>query len=84
MSNLELMLRVLDKVKGGIDMNLLDFHAPDQIYHLDSCPAGLEGYSNQGFAWRYRIPNKLLFWATKTLLEYLAAIITPWIDLING
>ncbi len=84
MSNLELMLQVLDKAKGGIDMNLLAFCAPDQIYYLDSCPSGLRGYSNQGFAWRYRIPKKLLFWATNNLLEYLTAIITPWIDLING
>jgi hypothetical protein len=30
------------------------------------------------------VPNELLFCATKNLLEYLAAIISPWIDLING
>jgi hypothetical protein len=84
MSNLELMLRVLDKAKGGIDMNLLAFCASDQIYYSDSCPAGLRGYSNQGFAQWYHIPNKLLFRGTNNLLEYLAAIITLWINLING
>jgi hypothetical protein len=84
MSNLELMLQVLDKAKGGIDMNLLAVCAPDRIYYSDSCPAGLGGYSNQGFAWRYCIPDNLLFWATNNLLGYIAAIITPWINLING
>ncbi len=54
-SNSELMLQVLDKEKGGIDMNLLAFCAPDQIYYSDSCPVGLGGYSNQGFAWQYCI-----------------------------
>jgi hypothetical protein len=52
MSDLKLMLQVLDKAKGGIDMNLLAFCAPNQIYYTDSCPAGLGGYSVQGFAWR--------------------------------
>ncbi len=65
-------------------MNLLAFCAPDRICYLDSCPTGLGCYSNQVFAWRYCIPNKLLFWAMNNLLKYLAAIITPWIDLING
>jgi hypothetical protein len=32
----------------------------------------------------FKIPNDLLFRATNNLLEYLAAIITLWIDLING
>ncbi len=65
-------------------MNLLGFRSPDQIYYSDSCPAGLGGYRNQGFAWRFRIPNDLLFRASNNLLEFLAAIETPWINIING
>jgi hypothetical protein len=49
--DLELMQSILDKAKKGIDMNLLAFRLPDRIYYSDSCPAGLGGYSNQGFAW---------------------------------
>jgi hypothetical protein len=65
-------------------MNLLGFCSPNRIYYSDSCPAGLGGYSNQGFAWRFRIPNGLLFRASNNLLEFLAPIVTPWVDIING
>ncbi len=65
-------------------MNLLGFSSPDQIYYSDSCPAGLGGHSNQGFVWRFRIPENLLFRASNNLLEFLAAIVTPWVDIING
>ncbi len=64
-------------------MNLLTFRALDQIYYSDSCPASLGGYSNQGFAWRFKVPDELLFRAATNLLEYLVAIISSWIDLIN-
>jgi hypothetical protein len=77
------MQQILDEAQRGIDMNLLRFRAPGQIYYSDSCPAILSGYSNQGFAWRFKVPDKLLFHATNNLQEYLAAIISPWIDLIN-
>ena len=83
-NNLVLMLKTLDKAKGGIYMNSLGFHPSDRIYYLDSCPAGLGGYSNQGFAWCFRIPDNLLFRTSNNLLEFLAAIITPWIDILSG
>ncbi len=78
------MLEILDTAKGGIDMNLLGFCSPDRIYYLDSCPTGLSGYSNQGFAWRFRIPDDLLFRTSNNLLEFLVAIITLWIDIVGG
>ncbi len=83
-ADLVLMLKLIKKVKGGIDMNLLGFRSPDRIYYSDLCPAGLGSYSNQGFAWCFRIPDNLLFRASNNLLEFLAAIVTPWIDIING
>jgi hypothetical protein len=43
----------------------------------DSCPAGLEGYSHEGFAWRFYLPDDLKFRASNYLLEHLAAIISP-------
>ncbi len=58
-------------------MNLLAFRSPDRIYYLDSCPHGLGGYSDQGHAWQFKVPNKYLFRALDNLLEFLAAIITP-------
>ncbi len=65
-------------------MNLLGLRSPDRFYYSYSCPAGLGGYSNQGFAWRFRIPENLLFCVSNNLLEFLAAIIMPWIDIIGG
>jgi hypothetical protein len=59
MRDLELVQGILDKAKQGIDMNLLAFRLPDRIYYSDSCPAGLGGYSNQGHAWRFKVPDNL-------------------------
>jgi hypothetical protein len=81
--DLELMQGNLDKAKQGIDMNLLAFRLPDCIYYSDSCPAGLGGYSDQGHALRFKVPDDLQFRASNNLLKFLAAIITPWIDIIG-
>ena len=82
--DLELMQTILNKAKEEIDMNLLAFRSPNCIYYPDSCPAGLRGYSNQGNTWRFKLPDDLQFRALNNLLEFLAAIITPWIDIIKG
>ncbi len=63
-------------------MNSLAFRAPNRIYYSDSCPAGLGGYSDEGHAWCFQVPTNLQFRATNNLLEYLAAIITPWVDIL--
>ena len=82
--DLQLMLDFLEFGRKGIDLNIVAYLAPTHIYHSDSCPAGLGGYSNDGFAWRFQIPPNLQFRASNNLLEFLAAIITPWIDIIAG
>jgi hypothetical protein len=46
------------------------------------CLAGLGGYSNEGFAWRYYLPQYLKFRASNNLLKHIAGIITPWVDII--
>ena len=74
----------MDKAKKGIDMKLLAFRSPDRVYDSDSCPAGPGGYSDEGQAWRFKVPNKHIFKASSNLLEFLAAIISPWIDIISG
>jgi hypothetical protein len=51
---------------------------------LDSCPAGLGGYSDSGFAWHWYLLPHLHFQASNNLLEHLAAIIMPWVDIIRG
>ena len=53
------MLRFLDIAKKRIDMNLIALRKPTHVYPLDTCPYGLGGYSNKGFAWHFEIPADL-------------------------
>ena len=71
--DLELMLFFLEDAKEGIDMNLLVFRKPDKVYRSDSCPAGMGGYSCDGHAWRWYIPEHLKFRASNNLLEHLGS-----------
>ena len=80
--DLLLMLKFLDKAHVGIDMNLISYRRPTHVYRSDSCPFGLGGYSDEGFAWRFELPPNLRFRATNNLLEFMASIISPWIDII--
>ena len=59
--DLELMLFLLEEAHIGVDMKILVYRKPTRIYRSDSCPAGLGGYSSDGFAWRLYIPLWLKF-----------------------
>ena len=37
-----------------------------------------------GFAWRFEMPEDLLFWASNNLLEYIASMICLWVDTLAG
>ena len=63
---------------------MLMYRRPTHAYRSDSCPAGLSGYSDKGFAWKFYLPPKLPFRASNNLLEHITAIITPWINIIAG
>ncbi len=67
-----------------MDINTIAYLSPSHIYYSDSCPAGLVGFSRDGHAWRFSIPPTLRFRDSNNLLEFIAAIITPWIDIIAG
>jgi hypothetical protein len=82
-NDLELMLSFLHKAYTGINMNLISFRRPTHIYRSNSCPYGLGGHSHEGFAWRLELPEDCRFQASNNLLEFIASIITPWIDLIS-
>jgi hypothetical protein len=60
-NNLALIQLALNKTIEGINMNLLAFCTPDQIYYSDFCPANLGGYSDQSFAWRFQIQRIFSF-----------------------
>ena len=82
--DLELMLFFLETARDGIDMNLLVFRKPVKVYRSDACPAGMGGYSSDGYAWRWCIPEDLKFRASNNLLEHLGSKVTPWIDRLLG
>ena len=70
----------LRKANEGISMNLITFRKPTHTYRSDACEHGLGGFSEQGFAWRWEIPQKLRGRAHINLLEFLASIVCIWID----
>jgi hypothetical protein len=65
-------------------MNLLTFRKPTHVYRTDACEFGIGGYSNNGRAWRFYIPDELQMRASINYLEFLAAIISVWIDITEG
>ncbi len=79
-----MMLGFLKIANKGINLNSIAFRQPTHIYRSDSCPAGLGGYSHEGWAWRWYLPDNLLFRASNNLLQQLAAIVSMWVDIIAG
>ena len=82
--DLKLMRRFISCAKQGIDMNLLTYRLPNWVHRGDSCPIGMGGYTHRGDAWRWYIPKELQNRASNNLLEHLANIIGPWIDILKG
>jgi hypothetical protein len=82
--DLELMINIIKIAHDGISMNIIVYRWLMHIYCSDSCPAGLRGYSNSSFAWQYCIKPEHQFRARNNLLEHIAAIITPWVEIICG
>jgi hypothetical protein len=50
-NDLQFMISVIKRAHDGINLNILVYQCPNHVYPLDSCSAGLGGYSNSGFAW---------------------------------
>ncbi len=63
-ADLELMLLFINKANKGINMNIIAFRKPTHVYQSDLCPAGLGGFSHEGFAWRFYLPEHLRFRAS--------------------
>jgi hypothetical protein len=84
LKDLQLMLGFLKMANDGISLISIAFRQPTHIHRSDSCSAGLGGYSHKAFAWCWYLPADLKFRAWHNLLEHLAAIISPWIDILAG
>ena len=79
----KLALNFLDKARQGINMNLMTFRSPNKIYINDASEHGLGGFATHGRAWAYTIPEKLQGQAHINLLEFLAQLVSIWIDVIE-
>jgi hypothetical protein len=69
---------------AGVDLNSVVYRQPTHAYQSNSCPAGLGGFSHQGFAWHFYLLPKLQFHASNNLLKHPAVIITPRVGIIVG
>jgi hypothetical protein len=82
--DLELSLHFLKAANTGISMNLMTFRRPDKTYINDASEHGLGGFATHGRAWRWVIPEKLRGRAHINLLEFIAQLISIWIDICEG
>ena len=82
--DLKLSLKFLKKAHDGINMNLITFRSPSKVYINDASEHGLGGFACHGRAWSYTIPIKLRGRAHINLLEFLAQLVSIWIDKIEG
>ena len=82
--DLKLAQLFLNKAHAGVSMNLLTYRKPTRIYINDASEHGLGGFSTLGRAWTWIIPNKLRGRARINLLEFLAQVMSIWIDIWEG
>ena len=74
----------LDKAFTGVSMNSITFRTPSKKYINDASEYGLGGFATHGRAWAWEIPEALQGRAHINLLEFLAQLISIWIDKIEG
>ena len=67
-----------------MSMNLLTCRCPTHECMSDACEHGIGGWSSSGKAWRFALPEEPWGRFTLNCLEFLAAVIGPWIDHIEG
>ena len=83
-SDLHLCLQLLDYAFSGISINNIVFRKPNIFYRSDASEFGLGGYNLiSGQAWRFQLPEKLRLRTSLNSLEFLACVITIWIDISN-
>ena len=83
-SDLEICLKILKKVYEGVSLNTISFRLPDFCYFEDACSHGLGGWNHLGDFYDFVIPANLVGSAHINELKFLACVIYPWLDIING
>jgi len=84
-SDLHLSLKFLDMSVAGVSINNIVFRKPTTFYRSDASEFGIGGYNLiSGRAWRLEIPVHLRLRASLNSLEFLACVITIWIDSLEN
>jgi hypothetical protein len=82
--DLHLWLHFMKKAATGVSLNILVLRVPTHLYRCDASFHGIGGYSSNGRAWRYDIPEPLRLRASINLLEFIGSLLGPWIDFVEG
>lgn len=83
-SDISLMIEFLRTATKGISINNLVFRKPTLLYRSDASEFGIGGYNlSSGKAWRFEIPESLRLRTSLNSLEFIACVITIWIDSIH-
>lgn len=84
LADLHIWKKFLARAHAGVNMNLLTPRIPTHEFLSDACEHGLGGMSLGGRAWRIALEPSQQGRFTLNTLEFMAAVIGPWIDLIEG
>ena len=84
MDDCELAKKFIQRAYDGLSMNSITFRAPNKTYINDASEHGLGGFACHGRAWSWTIPEKLRGRAHINLLEFMAQLISIWIDDLEG
>ena len=79
----KLAAHFLIRARDGVNMNLITFRKPTLIYINDACEHGIGGFATHGRAWTWIIPPHLRGRAHINLLEFMAQLVSIWIDVIE-
>ena len=71
----------LDHAVRGINLNLMTFREPTHFYINDASEHGIGGFATHGRGWAWTIPAKLRGRAHINLLNFLAQLVSIWIDI---
>jgi hypothetical protein len=70
---------------NGVSLNIIAYPKTTHIYRSDASEFGLGGYSViSGYAWHREIPSELRLHTSINSLEFIACVISIWVDLLRG
>jgi hypothetical protein len=75
----------INLARNGLSLNTFTYRKPTLIYRSDACKFGMGGYNLvSGKAWRWELPLDLCNRTSINSLEFLACLITIWVDTTNS